>query len=221
MPFSYGMPIEAIGPLSEVTKPTVSSAALPPPADNSTATIPMHKRERMTEPPIQICLEFKVSSVGRNSEAYCAVSWQPAQYAPAALLRPTHRRGVIRRVVVFHRVVEILGRLAIAAAQLEHGFQARHVDAALAEETVLRIEQFVVAALGQVLRHLRQVLAQDAHRLVAVGAYVKPVDRLDVGADIGDHLVLVGGGPRAPRRGDVALVVADHLGRGRELGEPV
>jgi hypothetical protein len=49
MPFSYGIPIEAPGPLNEVTNPTVRSAATPPPADNSSAARPTHKRENMTD----------------------------------------------------------------------------------------------------------------------------------------------------------------------------
>jgi hypothetical protein len=50
MPFSYGIPIEAPGPLNEVTNPTVRSAATPPLADNTSAARPTHKRENMINP---------------------------------------------------------------------------------------------------------------------------------------------------------------------------
>ena len=40
--------MEAPGPLSDVTKPTVRSAAWLAPADNANAATPAHKRDNMT-----------------------------------------------------------------------------------------------------------------------------------------------------------------------------
>src|ERR1700719_4070543 len=58
------MPIEAPGPLKEVTNPTVRSALNPPVADDSRAARPRHQRENMTHLPNELwspenCFKFK------------------------------------------------------------------------------------------------------------------------------------------------------------------
>src|ERR1700730_8835013 len=95
-----------------------------------------------------------------------------------ALLR--QRLLVPSKVDVFVGIVQHLFRLAILAAQRQHGGDALHVDRRLAREALLSVEQDVVRFGGKLWRHGRQVLAKQRDRGVTVPGIVEPGEAGDI-----------------------------------------
>src|SRR5580692_12664772 len=109
--------------------------------------------------------------------------------------------------------------MAVTAAQFENAVEPLAVDIAAPEKTVVRIEQFRIACLGDLRLHLRKMPTQDSDRLFAVGRFIEPCNRTAVAAYIGNdrRSVLLRPGPAHGR--DIALVGSDYIGGFHELGE--
>src|SRR5579863_6627888 len=115
----------------------------------------------------------------------------------------------IAGIAILRWIVQLSGRKAVTAAQLENASEPLAVDIAVAEKPPHGIEQFKVAGFRDLLRHLRKMPAQDRNGVLAVCAFVEPGDRTAVSADEGENLRPVLPRPGPSHRRDIALVGPD------------